>query len=93
MESVNIINFYGLPEEWQDEAISNLDELAYDTLYLEPVEGHDPREHILWDLLSAMRHEGVHEGFEYNAVITISNNSALLLNIDNDMETTQVKQI
>ena len=78
-----IINFYELDEAWQAEAISNLDTLAQDTMYLEPDEDSNPVEHILWDLNEAMRQSGEHDGFKFNAVITISNNSAMLLNVSN----------
>ena len=93
METRNIISFWELPEEWQKEAISNLDEYAEESLYLEPKENQNPKENILWDLTEAMPNEGEHEGFIYNAVITISNSSAMLLNIDNDSETAEVKFI
>ena len=93
MEKRNIISFWELPKKWQKEAISNLDEYAEESLYLEPEENQNPLEHILWDLTEAMPYEGEHEGFVYNAVITISNNSAMLLNIDNDSETAEIKFI
>ena len=79
-----IINFYELSDEWQAEARRNLDEYAEDALYLEPEEDASPEEHVLWDLNEAMRGSGTHEGFEYNATIGISNNSAMLLNISDD---------
>ena len=89
----NIISFWELPEEWQKEAISNLDEYAEESLYLEPEENQNPEENILWDLTGAIPYEGQHEGFIYNAVITISNNSGMLLNIDNNFETAEIKFI
>lgn len=87
----NIVNFYELEEEWQAEAISNLDDMAYDTLYLEPDEDSTPDKHILWDFSEVMAREGEHEGFEYNATMGISNNSSMLLNIDNSFETCAIK--
>jgi hypothetical protein len=87
----NIINFFELNEEWQVEALSNLDDMAEETSYLEPLEEQSPEKHILWDLSECMRSEGTHEGFEYNAVITISNNSVMLLNIDDSFETAEIK--
>ena len=93
MEKRNIISFWELPKKWQKEAISNLDEYAEESLYLEPEENQNPEENILWDLTEAMPNEGEHKGFTYNAVITISNNSTMLLNIDNDSETAEVKFI
>ena len=81
-----IVNFFELPEVWQDEARSNLDEYATEAHYLEPEEQHNPKEHVLWDLNECMPASGNHEGFEYNAVIGISNNTAMLLNIPDDFE-------
>jgi len=92
-EQRSIISFYELSEEWQKEAISNLDELAEETFYLEPIEDHNPEEHILWDLSEAMQGEGEIDGFEYNAVITISNNSAMLLSLSENMESAKIKII
>ena len=87
----SIISFYELSEEWQAEAKSNLDEYAEETMYLEPGEGLNPQEHVLWDLNEAMRGSGIHEGFKYNATIGISNNSAMLLNIDDSGEEAEIK--
>lgn len=89
----NIVNFYELEEEWQAEAISNLDDMAYDTLYLEPDDDATPEKHILWDFSEVMAREGEHEGFEYNATMGISNNSGMLLNIDDCFETCTIKFI
>ena len=86
-----IISFYELSEAWQAEAKSNLDEYAEETMYLEPEEGLNPQEHVLWDLNEAMRGSGIHEGFKYNATIGISNNSAMLLNIDDSGEEAEIK--
>ena len=86
-----IIGFYELSEEWQAEAKSNLDEYAEETMYLEPEEGLNPQDHVLWDLSEAMRGSGIHEGFKYNATIGISNNSAMLLNIDDSGEEAEIK--
>ena len=87
----SIINFHGLSEEWQKEAKSNLDEYAEETLYLEPEINTNPEEHVLWDLSECMPIPGTHEGFEYNATIGISNNSAMLLNISDDGEEAEIK--
>ena len=87
----SIINFYELSEEWQAEAKSNLDELAEEAMYLEPEEGLNPTEHVLWDLTEAMRGEGISDGFRYNATIGISNNSAMLLNVDDNGEEAEIK--
>ena len=86
-----IINFYELSEEWQAEAKSNLDEYAEETMYLEPEEGLNPQEHVLWDLNECMVASGEHEGFKYNATIGISNNSAMLLNVDDSGEEAEIK--
>jgi len=80
-KSAAIINYYELSEAWQDEARSNLDEFAEEAKYLEPDENHNPKEHVLWDLNECMAQSGDHEGFKYNGVIGISNNSAMLLNV------------
>ena len=82
METRQIVNFYELEDKWQAEAINNLGPDSEEAHYLEPLEGQTPDKHILWDLTEAMAYNGEHEGFKYNAVITISNNSAMLLNID-----------
>ena len=82
----NIINFYELPEEWQKEALSNLDELAEESWFLEPYDDSNPVEHILWDLTEAMPINGTFDEFIYNASIVISNNSAMLLNISDNMD-------
>ena len=89
-KTVNIINFYELDPEWQAEAISNLDEFAIEALYFEPEEAHNPTEHILWDLSEVMPHAGVHEsGFQYNCVMGISNNTAMLIYLDDSGEEAQ----
>ena len=87
----SIISFYELSEAWQAEAKSNLDEYAEETMYLEPEEGLNPQEHVLWDLNECMPASGEHEGFKYNATIGISNNSAMLLNIDDNGEEAEIK--
>lgn len=81
----NIINFYELSEGWQEEAVSNLDKYAEENLYLEPTCEYDP-DIVLWDLNECMSQAGSHNGFEFNSVIGISNNSAMLLNIDDSFE-------
>ena len=86
-----IIGFYELSEAWQAEAKSNLDEYAEETMYLEPEEGLNPQEHVLWDLNECMVADGSHEGFKYNATIGISNNSAMLLNVDDSGEEAEIK--
>lgn len=89
MKYANIINYHELSEEWQAEAVSNLDEYAEEALYLEPEDDKNPEEHVLWDLNEAMRQSGTHDGFEYNAVIGISNNTAMLLNLSDCGEAVQ----
>jgi len=83
----DIVNFYELPIEWQQEAISNLDELAEETMYIMPSEDSNPDKHILWDLSECM----ITNESEFNAFIGISNNSAMLLNIDDNFETCKYK--
>jgi len=84
-KTANIISFYELPEDWQKEAVSNLDEYAQENYYLEPECEYDP-DIVLWDLNECMSHKGSHDGFDFNAAITISNNSAMLLSIDDSFE-------
>ena len=86
----SILNFWELPKKWQVEAKRNLDEYAYDTMYLEPEDSHNPEEHILWDLSECMRTSGTHNGFTYNASMGISNNSAMLLNVSNSGEEAEI---
>ena len=87
----NILNFHELPEKWQEEAKSNLGEYAEETLYLEPDDDSNPSKHILWDLSECMRQTGNHNGFEYDAVIGISNNSAMLLKLSDDGSSATIK--
>ncbi len=82
-----IISYYELSDEWQTEAKINLDEYAKETMYLEPDESANPNEHVLWSLNECMRIQGEHKGFTYHGVITISNNSAMLVKISDDGET------
>ena len=82
----NIINFYELSEAWQAEAVSNLDEYAEENHYLEPTCEYDTNI-VLWDLNECIAQSGSHNGFEYNCVIGISNNTAMLLNVDDNFET------
>ena len=91
MNKRNIIGFYELDKKWQKEAKRNLDEFAEETMYLKPLSRHTPEKYILWDLSECMKYEGEHEGFKYNAVINISNNSAMLLDIDDTFETAKIK--
>ncbi len=84
-QTANIINFFELSEAWQQEAISNLDEYAEESHYLEPSCEYDPNI-VLWDLNECMPQKGSHNGFEYNAVIGISNNTAMLLSVDDSFE-------
>lgn len=82
-----LVDFYELSEEWQKEAINNLEEIAYETHYIEPLPEQNPREHILWDISQAMR---INDS-DFNACITISNNSAMLLHISDCMEEVKFK--
>ena len=85
----NIISYFDLSEDWQAEARSNLDELAEEAMYLEPDCEYDSNR-VLWDLTDCMPHSGIYNSFEYNAVIGISNNSAMLLNIDRDGQSAEI---
>jgi len=84
-----LVSFYELSDEWQTEALSNLGEFARENYFIEPEEGQTPEEHILWDLSEAMR---ISEGI-FNAVISISNNSAMLLSVDDNHEEVKFKFI
>ena len=85
-ETRDIVNFCELSEEWQTEAINNLDDEANEALYLEPLEDQNPLEHVLYDLVGCMPVDDQ----EYNAVIDISNNSAMALDISDCFETAEV---
>lgn len=85
----SLVNFYELSEDWQEEALSNLGEYAMENYFIEPEENQTPIEHILWDLSEAM---SISEGI-FNAVISISNNSAMLLSIDDNYEEVKFKFI
>ena len=75
-----LVNFFELSSEWQAEAISNLGEDAEDATYIEPLEHHVPKDHVLWDLSECMRTSDS----EYDGVIGISNNSALAIKLIGD---------
>lgn len=93
IQKAAIVNYFELSEAWQKEAVSNLDEYAEEASYLEPKTDYDP-DTVLWDLESCICnymvngrvHIADHEGFQYNATIGISNNSAMLLNVSDDFE-------
>lgn len=88
----NVVNYYELPEDWQKEAVRNLDDMAEESSYLEPLEDNNPTDHILWDLSECMPLDPNQHG-GYNGVIGISNNSAMLLKFDDNMETAEIKII
>ena len=82
----NIVNYYELDDKWQAEANSNLGEYAEENYYLEPLKSQTPKKHVLYDLSTCtpVKNEN------HNAVIGISNNSAMLLQIDDNFETAKV---
>ena len=82
----NIISFWDLSKDWQEEAKSNLEEQAEEALYLEPEKNQNPKKHILYDLTYCFRVSGE----EYNTVIPISNNSAMALNISPSDEQAEI---
>lgn len=90
MEERKIVSFYELSDEWKNEALNNLEVEAFETHYLEPLPNVSPEEHILWDLTECMSMKGEIKGFKYNAVINISNNTSMLLNIDEDFENAKI---
>ena len=85
----NIVSYYDLSPEWQVEAKRNLDDYAEENSYLEPTKPYNENL-VLWDLAECMPHKGIYNGFEYNATIGISNNSAMLLNISDDGESAEI---
>jgi len=78
-----VVHYCDLSEAWQAVADSNLDDLAEETLYLEPEETDDPEKHILWDMSECMR---VASG-EMDGVIGISNNSSMAVKLSDCGET------
>lgn len=90
MRKRKIVSFYELPLKWQREAVRNLgEELAEETQYLEPLSKQSPKNHILWDLSQCEWLKNDPDGF--NAYITVSNNSAMMLKIDSNFETAVIK--
>jgi len=90
-ETRNIVNYYELTSDWQDEALSNLGaKQALEALYLEPLEDQNPFQHVLYDLTEAMR---MPSGSKYHAVIGISNCLALGLVFDDTMEQVTVSYL
>lgn len=89
----NIVNYWELAKEWQVEANINLDELAEVSLYLEPLTYQNPEEHALIDLENAVFMPGVSDGFEYDAVITWSNNSSILIRLNDDSTQATLKMV
>lgn len=67
-----LVSFYDLPEEWQKEAKSNLDEYAEETTYVMPRKRDKVGVHILWDLHECMASSG-----EFDGIIPISNCCAM----------------
>ena len=88
IEKRNIVSFDELSPEWQEEATNNgCGEFSH---FLEPLEDHSPGEYILWDLDDCEVRAGHHKGFDYNGVITISNNATMLIQFDDTMETARI---
>ena len=73
----NVINFFELSPEWQEEARRNLDEEAEEASYFEPLDGTNPTQHALMDLTECMRVNHA----RYDGVIGISNNSAMAVKL------------
>lgn len=88
IEKRNIVGFDELSEAWQEEAIRN--ECGEFSHFLEPLEGHSPESHILWDLDDCEVRAGHYKGFDYNSTIGISNSTAMLLQFNDSMETVRV---
>jgi len=68
-----VVSYFELSEDWQKEAVSNLDEQAEETSYFMPEDDDEPEKHILWDLSECM----ASMDSDLDGVIGISNNSAL----------------
>ncbi len=83
----NVITFYELSEQWQKEAISNLNDQAKGNMYLEPLDTETPEKHILWDLSECFPAGG------FKGVIPISNNSVLKLYFNSDFTQAVMKFI
>lgn len=82
-KKVALVTFWELTKEWREEAISNNGEYAEDILYFEPDDDYDPNI-ILWDINEAFPADGEYQGFKYNAVMGISNNTGMYLCINDD---------
>lgn len=79
----SIVSFYDLSPEWRAEARRNLDDEAEMALYLQPLESHVPKIHILWDICNFFPSKD--DGFY--AVYPVSNGCAVGLRaIDNSEE-------
>jgi len=87
-KKANIISYYELSDDWKNEALNNLDEYAIEAMYLEPDCDYDENI-VLWDLNECFPYDGNYKGFKFNATIGISNNTAMLLNIDDSGETAE----
>ena len=81
----NIVSFYELSENWQAEAVRNLDDYAYKASYFEPLDDTNPTEHVLWDLEECILHNPYDGHFHrIDGVIAISNNSAMAVKLSDD---------
>lgn len=90
IEKRNVVGFYALSDLWRIEALKNLGEDAEASTFLEPKENHKPEKDILWDLDTCEIRAGHYKGFDYNGVITISNNATMLIQFDDTMETARI---
>ena len=90
-EKRSIVNFFELSPVWQKKAIENLGkECAEEASYLEPFAGTSPKEKCLTDLTECIRVDEPKDEEGANAVISISNNCAMLLRIDENFESAMV---
>ena len=88
-ERRRIVTFYHLGPEWQKKAIENLGEEAMQTSYIEPYPWTTPQEKVLMDLSQCIA-VTPKDADGANAVISISNTCAMMLRIDDDLESAMV---
>ncbi|MFO7919227.1 MAG: hypothetical protein R6U99_00145 [Nioella sp.] len=85
MEKRQIVGFDDLKEVWKKEGIRN--GCREGSLFLKPDINESPEKHILWDLDDCIKQLGRYRRFNYNRVMGISKNAAMLLRFDASMET------
>ena len=90
-EKRKIVNFFELSPVWQQEAIKNLGkECAEEAYYLEPYPWYKPEEKVLTDLTECIRVNNPEDADGANGVISMTNSCAMMLRIDEDLESAMV---